>query len=286
MRRWRFPDGFLLAALCVGAVLACLPVWLEIARLAIRDPEQSHILLAPLIIAWLVWVRRERLILAGPSWSIVGPAIMLASWLAMWFGYTRSVDLARHAGAVGVLLGGVTTIAGPVSMWRIAAAVGATVFLLPIPGRIRQPLALVLQESGAWAAQGILEFLGVACQRTGNVLIVNGHSVAVAEACNGMRMIGAVGLVTYLFVFAHPMRWRLRLVLIAISPIIALLVNVIRLVPTALMFGYAGEDAAEGFHDLSGWLMLLLALGLLWGFLALLRWCEVPVDRVGVRGAA
>lgn len=285
MRRWRFPDGFLLAALGVGAVVACLPVWMDIAGLAIRDPEQSHILLAPLIVAWLVWVRRERLELAGPSWSLVGPIIILASWLAMWFGYTRSIDIARHAGALGVLLGAATSVAGPLSMWRIAAAVGAMAFLLPIPGRIRQPLALMLQESGAWAAERILLFFGVACERTGNLLHVNGHGVAVAEACNGMRMIGAVGLVTYLFVFAHPMRWRLRLLLIAISPLIALLVNIIRLVPTALMYGYAGEDVAQGFHDLSGWAMLLLALGLLWGILAALRWLDVPIDRVGVRGA-
>ncbi len=117
---------------------------------------------------------------------------------------------------------------------------------------------------------------------TGNVLLINGREVAVAEACNGMRMVSALLLVSYAFVFSMPMRQGVRLVILAASPIVALLCNVIRLVPVVLFYGYASDSTADFFHDASGWIVLLIALGLLWSFLSLLRWIEIPVTPYAV----
>ena len=64
------------------------------------------------------------------------------------------------------------------------------------------------------------------------------------------------------------------------GPLIALIVNVIRLIPTVLMYGYSTEDRAQLFHDISGWAMLVLAIGMLWSFLGLLRWLEVPINPI------
>jgi len=55
-------------------------------------------------------------------------------------------------------------------------------------------------------------------------------------------------------------------------------VNVIRLIPTVLLYGHASTSVADGFHEASGWLMLFVALGLLWAMLGLLRWLEIAVS--------
>ena len=60
-RSWRFIDGALMAGLAALAVASAWPVWRGILDRALGDPEQSHVLLAPVIAVWLVWVRRERL---------------------------------------------------------------------------------------------------------------------------------------------------------------------------------------------------------------------------------
>jgi hypothetical protein len=39
----------------------------------------------------------------------------------------------------------------------------------------------------------------------------------------------------------------------------ALVCNVIRLIPTMLLYGHASQTAADRFHDWSGWAMVLVA---------------------------
>ena len=65
--------------------------------------------------------------------------------------------------------------------------------------------------------------------------------------------------------------------LLILSPFVALLCNVIRLVPTSMVYGYGSVTAAEQFHDLAGWVMLPIALGLMVTVLRLLDWLELPV---------
>src|SRR5436305_1517666 len=46
----------------VAAVLASIGGWQEIWYIGMRDEESSHIWLVPFLAAWLVWVRRDRLV--------------------------------------------------------------------------------------------------------------------------------------------------------------------------------------------------------------------------------
>ena len=65
---------------------------------------------------------------------------------------------------------------------------------------------------------------------------------------------------------------------------IALFCNVARLVPTALFYGYVSTDRAKWFHDLSGWIMRPIALGLLLHVIWLLKWMDFRVTRYGLAG--
>jgi exosortase len=259
------------------AIAASWPVWEDIAEVAIHNEEQSHILLAPVIAAWLVWVRRARLRYCRPDWTMAGPALAVAGWALAVFGFGNAVDVALHAGAILMVAGAALTVLGLDFLRAFAPAVLSLVFLMPIPGRIRHPIAVRLQEHTAQIGQYAMELFGVPVTRAGSVLHINGQDVAVAEACNGMRMVAALVLVSFAFVFSVPMRNGVRVFILALSPVIALLVNVIRLIPTVLLYGYADPRVAEGFHDVSGWAMLLVALGALWAVLGLLRWLEVPI---------
>ncbi|PKL34001.1 MAG: hypothetical protein CVV40_00160 [Planctomycetes bacterium HGW-Planctomycetes-2] len=283
-RSWRFSDGLWLTALPALAIVSTWPIWHEILSLGIRNDEQSHILLPPVIVAWLVWVRRARIRLCRPAPSALGPALIAFGWALTWFGFSASVDIARHSGAILALLGAALAVLGPGVFLKFLPAVATLFFMLPAPGRIRQPIAWRLQEYTAAITQWILDLFSIPLTREGNLLIINGHQVAVAEACNGMRMVAALGLVTFAFVFSFPMRNSARFIILALSPLIALLVNIIRLIPTVLMYGYAREDTADFVHDISGWIMLFVGLGILWSMLGLLRWLRVPITRYQMAG--
>jgi exosortase len=276
-RSWRFVDGVLVMSLVGLAVAATWPVWQDIYAIATRDEEQSHILLAPLVAAWLMWARRQRLRLTRPRWSLLGPAVIGAGWGLIALGFARAWDVFEHLGALVIVLGAALTVLGPQFFLRFGAAAGALLFLIPVPGRIRLRIAEPLQEVSAQLAQFGLELFAVPVTRAGNVLIINSQEVAVAEACNGMRMVAALALVSYAFVFSVPMRNSVRIGILLVSPIVAIVCNVLRLVPTVLLYGYSNIDVAETFHDLSGWAMLFVALGILWAILSTLRWIEVPI---------
>jgi len=281
-RVWRFSDGVLLMSLVGVALLATRPVWLDIYSIATRDPEQSHILLAPLVAGWLLWVRRGRLRMCRPRWSLAGPGLILIGWGSILFGFSQAWDVFEHFGALLIVLGAALTVLGVEFFVRFGAAIGALLFLMPVPGRIRLRIAEPLQEVSARVTHFGLELFSVPLERAGNVLIINGNEVAIAEACNGMRMVAALALVSYAFVFSVPMRNGVRIGILLVSPIIAIVCNVLRLTPTVLFYGYADLDMAETFHDLSGWAMLFVALGMLWGLLSTLRWLEVPVTPYAV----
>jgi exosortase len=148
------------------------------------------------------------------------------------------------------------------------------------PGRIRQRMAIPLQRTTARVTQDVCDLAGLSVQRSGNLLRINGVDVAIAEACNGMRMTFALVLVSFTFAFTTPLYGYVRLLVVLLSPLCAVLCNVIRLVPTVWVFGRFPARVAERFHDLSGWLMLFTSFLLLMLVIRLLRWFAVPVTTV------
>lgn len=261
------------------AALVTREAWIDIYHIASRDEESSHIFLVPVVAAWIVWVRRVRFRRCPPSGTILGPLVMAGGWFFHWYGYNHAVQSFWHGGALLIVLGSILTILGQHVLYRFLPAFVVLVFLVPVPGMVRQAISVPLQTTSSAITQAVLEVFGVPVDRTVNLLTINNLEVAVAEACNGMRMVFALVLVTYAFAFGLPLRNAVRLVVLIASPVAAIACNVVRLVPTVVLYGYAGKDIADGFHAISGWLMLPLAFLLLLGVVRTLRWALIPVGR-------
>jgi exosortase len=150
-------------------------------------------------------------------------------------------------------------------------------FFIPVPGRVRQRIAIPMQNATAQVTQGVFDLADIPVTRSGNMLKMNGKDVAIAEACNGLRMVFALTLVCYAFAFGNPLRLHARLLILAASPLAAILCNVVRLVPTVYVYGYCSSHMADQFHSLSGWVMLFAAFLILMGILRILRWALIPV---------
>lgn len=245
----------------VGAVLMALvgvyatrEAWHDIYYIALKDEEASHIFLVPIVAAWMVWVRRLRLRYCPPSGMIVGAALVALGWIVSVYGYNNGKQSLWHAGAVAVVTGCVLSVLGKNVLFRFLPAFAVLVFLVPVPGTLRQGIAVPLQTATAASTQAVMEIFGVAMERSGNVLAINGHEVAVAEACNGMRMVFALVLVSYAFAYSMPLRNSVRVLVLIASPLAALVCNIIRLIPTVWLYGNRSQTLADRFHDLSGWI--------------------------------
>jgi exosortase len=119
-----------------------------------------------------------------------------------------------------------------------------------------------------------LELLGYLVAREGNVLrLSDQNTIAVAEACSGLRMLTAFVIVgaALAFVIRRP-AWQKVIVVLSTVPV-AILANTLRLMVTALVYEHVGSDVGERlFHDFAGLTMIPCAFVILLVELRLLRW--------------
>lgn len=283
--KFRLRNGWSLLRLAGAALLVALGVavawdaWRDIYHIASRDEEASHIFLVPVVAAYLIWVRRRRLRHMPATSSWLGPALVLSGWLLLNWGEQRLWQSVFHLGAILIVVGCLVTAIGSRILREFAPAFLVLVFLIPVPGRFRQRVAMPMQNATAQVTEGLFDVLGIEVTRSGNLLRCNGVDVAIAEACNGLRMVFALGLVCYAFAFGNPLRPYARFLVLAASPLAAIVCNVIRLIPTVYVYGYYPNHVADQFHALSGWVMLFVAFFLLMGILRTLRWAMIPVYR-------
>jgi exosortase len=229
------------------------------------DPQYSHGFLVPLFAAALLWVRKpllaDRPLQPGP-WGLVLVIVGLTLHLAGGYVYFDWLDMI----SLLPLLAGVCLCYGgrPVLRWA-APSIAFLVFMLPLPYRVEVSLSHPLQRLATVASTYVLQTLGFGAVSEGNIIIMENSRIGVVEACNGLGM-----LVTFFalatgvaLVIKRPLLDRLLIVLSA-API-AVAANVIRITVTGILHAKVGGEIADlVFHELAGWLMMPLALGMLW----------------------
>ena len=250
----------------------------DMFQIAMRDSNRSYIVVVPFLSAYLAWLRRSRLRGIQLKASIFGPAIILLGWVGFLVGGFKDIVVLWHLGAIFGIVGIVITFLGMSSVRAFGPAFLILFAVVPIPGRIRQIPAQFLQRLATDVTASILDIVGIPAVQSGNLIEINGATVAVGEACDGMRLLVPLALVIYAFVFSLPIRPSMRTFMILASVPVALMCNVFRLIPTALAYGHVPQFA-EITHDIGGWLMIPIAIIALLGLLRLVEWVDIPVSR-------
>lgn len=263
-------DYAFVGLIVAAAALAMRDTWQNLFTVSYYDEELSYVLLTPIVIGWLAWVRKDRLegCRARPAWF--GLPILLFGWLVHWYGFIYDPAIWR-AGAVITVVGAFIAVAGRDVCLRMAPAIAAAIFLIPIDPTGRYHFAGPLEVVTAQTTQSVCDILGMSVDRSGNLLSVNGMGIAVAEACNGMRMVLSLFLVCYVVAFSYPFKNGVRFLLLATSPVVSIASNVVRLVPTVWVFSHFPMDTAERFHAISGWAMTFVTFLFLMGLTQVFR---------------
>lgn len=262
---------------CLG-IVATMDAWRNIFTMMWGHEEFKHMLLVIPVAMWLAWVRRARLRLCRPTGQLLGVVMIAMGWGISSLGYYNEIEAFWHLGSLLVVLGCFTCVAGAEVIAYFLPCFVALLFLIPAPGMIRTWLSIPLQGIVARATQFVFEMISVPVVRSGSLLSINNVDVTIAEACNGMRMVFALLLVSYCFAFSLPLRQYVRVLVLLLSPICAMTCNIIRTVCAVWVYARY-ENYADTFHAISGWVMLLVAFALLLGVLRLMRWALVPVTR-------
>lgn len=271
------------------------------------DENYSHGLLIPVIIAYIIWLERDRLgrAVQKPA-TLWGAALVVTAILGLWVG-TAGAELYVQRMSLLLMLAGVTIYFWGWRLLRLLAVpFGLLVLAIPIPAIIFNKIAFPLQIFASKCAVWAMRLFDIPVLRQGNVieLMPKGaretKKLEVVEACSGIRSL--MTLLTLAVVFAYFTRpkskdgggggggggrwlpnfksygfWR-ALILVGSAVPIAILTNAMRVSGTGVLSHYYGTEVADGFfHTFSGWVVYIVAFLLLFG----VGWL---LDRIGRRG--
>lgn len=241
-------------------VVAMSHVWMDIFQIAIRDDEASHLFLVPFVFAWLVWIRRHAIDWNRCRARWQGVALITGGVVAHEIGLANSVQALFHFSAILVLAGGLCFILGSNLYRNLLPALLVLIFLVPIPGLIRQQISVPIQYYSAAMVAAGLSCFGLDVGQNGCILTINGTEILIAEACNGMRMLMAVILSVYAFCFSVTGSRGFRVLILLILPAITIGLNGMRIAVTALLYAHGPDLSGIVFHQYSGWAIPVLII--------------------------
>jgi exosortase D (VPLPA-CTERM-specific) len=239
------------------------------------DENYSHGLLVPFVIGYIIWIEWESIKNApkNASFRLGGGMILLA--LAMLLAGTLGAELFVQRVSLVVMLAGIVIyFFGAKLLKLLTVPFLLLIFAIPIPQIIFNKIAMPLQFLASQIAIEGIRLFGVPSVRKGNVIEIlpRGSMQAVflevVEACSGIRsLMTLVTLALVLWYFTREkgrFDW-VRAVILMLSAVpIAIITNAGRVTSTGILTYYYGKQATDGFtHELSGWLVYLVALLLL-----------------------
>lgn len=243
------------------------------------EPQYSHGFVIPLMAVGLGWVRRSQILPGMARCGPVGCALLgigIVGHLIADYLYVEALD------GIAFLLcmaGGVQLIWGNRFIRGVFPAVAFLGFMMPLPFQFERMLSDPLQILGATESAYFIQTLGIPAIAQGNTILLGDTRLGVADACSGLRMLMVfLAISVAAAIVSRRTLWNRGMILLSAIPI-ALLCNVARIVATAVAHQTVGRQTADLiFHDLSGWLMMPLAMLLLYLELKLFDWLFVEID--------
>lgn len=260
------------------------PAFVIMAEKWMTNPQYSHGYLVPLFsLGLLVWKRKEldfaacRTDWRGLVLLVLGAGGYVAG--GYWYSdYATAGSFVLAVGGTALLLG------GPAALRWAGPAIAFLVFMLPLPYKVETTLGPFLQRVATLWSTWLLQLFGLPAASEGNVIVLEHGRIAVVEACSGLSMLMIFLAIStgMAMVIRRPLVDRLALVVSAIP--VALAANVARITANGVAIEiWDVETAHRLFHDQGGWLMMPLAVAMLWVELWVLRrlFAEVPSKPVG-----
>lgn len=253
---WRPAIWFILLFLASYAV-----VLVKLGKLWLTDSDMSHGMFVPILACYIAWRKREQLAAIRPTHNLFGLFLMIAGGALLCVGppsldtYATVTRIAFFMTLIGMLL----YLLGFEAIRILIYPLVLMLLMVPMPGFILQNITGPLQTIASKLAERLLEFLGFSVLRDGNILILPGQTLNVAEACSGLRSLMGLTFLgqayVYLFDSRPWMRWVIALVIIPIG----VFANSVRIVATAIAGSHNREWAQGLFHESTGWVVFVVA---------------------------
>ena len=224
------------------------------------NPYYSHGLLVPLISAYFAW--RQRDVLKQRKPNNIGLAVLAVGLVMHLLAVPWQAHLVSALAFVLVLAGLLLYFYGLDTMRQMLFPLGFLLLMIPLP--FVERLAPSLEAFVSRYATLMVRALGTPAESLGSQVRLADGAFIIGAPCSGLRSI--VSLFTLAVLFAHVFSGPLigRIVLVASSPFIAMIANLVRvasLLQVAHIFG--PEVGMNYYHTLASPLLFFVAFTLL-----------------------
>jgi exosortase len=151
--------------------------------------------------------------------------------------------------------------------WKHLAAISFPLLFLVLmtpSSTLMEQITFPLQIIASKTASFLLMLAGVPAIREGNIILLPSAQLEVAEACSGIRSLFSLLTLTVVYGYLAETKIGVRVLLAFMAIPISVFANALRIAFTGLMVEGWGVERAEGtIHALSGWLVFVASLALI-----------------------
>lgn len=232
-----------------------------------ENPYYSHGPLVPVITAGLLW--RARGAIAGAEWRHDRLGLVVVAGALGLFVLGRVMDVNAAVGlSLVVLIHGVAlALAGPAAYRPAALPLAFLVFAVPLSQLVVHHYSFPLQLVSARLASALMALLtGADAHAAGTIMRMDRQDYVVAAECSGFKALLGLTMVGVLIAYLTDTTPRRRVLIAVLAAPIAVASNIVRLFGILVAGRVIGHQfAVTTFHDLSGLLMLVVAIAILLG---------------------
>jgi exosortase len=258
------PSAFYSLAVFAALMLLCYaPAVKSLTTDWMTDDNMGHGFFVPVVAGYIVWQQLDKLkaIPIRPNrWGLVlvllGAAQSIIATLGVEMFFSRSAIIVTLTGIVWAL-------AGTEWLKKLSFPLLLLCFMVPLPALIYNSLTFPLQMLATQLAAATLNLLDIPVLRQGNILQLPSGSLSVVEACSGIRSLLSLTFLSLVYGYFFEKSRNIRICLLVATIPIAILANSGRVTITGLLSMVRPELAQGFFHESTGWVIFMIALGLL-----------------------
>ena len=244
--------------------LTFAPVFPEMVRDYVANPDNSHGFLVVLIAGYMAWQRKDQIRDVQPYPSNLGLILLVLSLAFYVFGLAGGILVIQRYMMVFSFIGLVFYLFGQEIFKVLVFPLFFLLFMVPLPVSLVGLVAFPLQIMATKTSEIILQGVGIPVFREGNMLYFLQTQLEVAEACSGIRSIMSMIMLSCLFVYFSKGGWLRKAILVLSAIPVAMFANIVRVSGTGILAHFYGGKVARGFlHEFSGLAVFVLGFALL-----------------------
>jgi exosortase len=266
--------------LVVAALLVALykrPVDEMVTVWKLIDSYYSHGWLVPLVSLFFVWRQRKQLLAEDRSSSRWGYVWIVASSGLLLLGDFLGFRVIMQVSMLPMIAGISMVLQGVPRTRLLWFPIVYLIFMIPIPPSVTQNFALHLKLVATEGAVRIANAVSMPLVQNGSFIYwINDagemDNLLVGEVCGGLRSLIALLAFGALMAYISQTRNWARVLILACAPVIAVAANMTRIFVLCVVGYFYGSEAAAGaVHDISGYMIFVIAFVLFFTLESLLR---------------